>query len=88
MSLPREYGVMLSNEEQMENDDSFNLVDEEVFAFKRKIKLYLKDVVEDQISCTRSERSHSKGSAKKRVKSNMTKTSGSSSRSSGSKQEH
>ena len=85
MSLHREYGVILSEEEQMENDNWFDLVDEGVFAFKRKINLWLKDVKEDQRSCARSERSHSKGSSKKSVKSNMTKTSGTSSRSSGSK---
>ena len=85
MSQHREYGAMLSEEEQMENNDWFDLVDEEVFAFKRKINLWLKNVEEDQRSCARSERSHSKGSAKKSVKSNMTKTSGSSNRSSGSK---
>ena len=85
MSQHREYGAMLSEEEQMENNDWFDLVDEEVFAFKRKINFWLKNVEEDQRSCARSERSHSKGSAKKSVKSNMTKTSGSSNRSSGSK---
>ena len=49
MSLHREYGAMLSEEEQMENGDWFDLVDEEVFAFKRKINLWLKNVTEDQI---------------------------------------
>ena len=47
--------------------------------------MWLKNVKEDQRLCARSERSHSKGSSKERVKSNMTKTSGSSSRLSGSK---
>ena len=74
---------MLNEEEQMENGDWFDLVDEEIFAFKRKINFWLKNV--DQRSCARSERSHSKGSSKKSVKSNMAKSSGSSSRSSGSK---
>ena len=68
----------------MENDDWIDLVDEEVFAFNRKINFWLKNFQEDQ-SCARSERSHSKGSSKKSVKSNMTKTSGSSSISSASK---
>ena len=85
MSLHRKYGAMLSEEEQMENYDWFYLVDEEVFAFKREINLCLKNVEEDQRSCARSERSNSKGSSKKSVKSNITKTSGSNSRSSGSK---
>ena len=80
MSLHREHGSMLSEEEQMETGDWFDLVDEEVFAFKRKINLWLNKVEEDQRSCARSEGSHSKGSPKKSVKSNMTKTSGSSSR--------
>ena len=79
------FGAMLSEEEQMENDDWFDFVDEEVFTFKSKINLWLKKVKEDQRSCVRSEGSHSKESSKKSVKSNMTKTSGSSSRSSGSK---
>ena len=64
MSLHREYGAMLSEEEQMENEDWFDLVDEEFFAFKRKIKLWLKNVEEDQRSCARSERVHCKGSSK------------------------
>ena len=85
MSLHREYSAMLSEEEQMENDDWFDFVEEEVFAFKRKINLWLKNVEEDQKLCARSERSHSKRSFKKIVKSNMIKTSGSSSRSPGSK---
>ena len=85
MSLHRECGAMLCEEEQMENDDWFDFVDEEAFAFKRKINLWLKKVKEDQRLCARSEGSHSKGSFKKSVKSNMTKTSDSSSRSSGSK---
>ena len=74
MSLHMEYGAIVSEEDQMENDEWFDLVDEEVFAFKRKINLWLKNVEEDQ----RSERTHFKGSSKKSVKSNMTKTSGSS----------
>ena len=85
MSLQREYGVMLREEEEVENDDWFDFVDEEVFTFKRKINLWLKNVEEDQRSCARSERSHSKRSFKKSVKSNMIKTLGISSRSSGSK---
>ena len=80
MSLHREHGSMLNEEEQMETGDWFGVVDEEVFTFKRKINLWLKKVEEDQRSCARSEGSHSKGSPKKSVKSNMTKTSGSSSR--------
>ena len=72
MSMHREYSVTLSKEQQMENKDWFDLNDEEVFAFKRKINLWLKNVEKDQRSCTRSERSHSKGSSKKSVKSNMT----------------
>ena len=88
MSLHREYGVVLSEEGQMENDDWFNLVDQEAFAFKRKINLWLKKVEEDQRSYARSEGTHSKGSSKKSVKSNMNKTSGSISRSSGQKQGH
>ena len=83
MSLHREYGAILSKEKQMENDDSFDLTDEEVFAFKRKINLWLKKFKEDQRLCARSEGSHSKESSKKSVKSNMTRTSGRSSRSSG-----
>ena len=85
ISLHREYGAMLSEEKQMDNDYWFDLVDEKIFAFKRKINLCLKNVMEHQRSCARSERSHSKGSSKKSVKSNMNKTSGSTSRSSGSK---
>ena len=85
MSLHREYGDMLKEEEQMENDDWFDFVDEDVFPFKRKINLWLKKVEEDQISSERSKGSHSKRSSKKNVKSNMTKTLGSSSRSRGSK---
>ena len=50
ISLHREYGVMLSEKEQKENDDSFDLVDEEVFTFKRKINLWLKKIKEDQRS--------------------------------------
>ena len=50
MSLHREYGAMLSEEEQMENEDWFDLLDEEFFAFKRKIKLWLKNIEEDQRS--------------------------------------
>ena len=50
ISLHREYGVMLSEKEQKENDDSFDLVDEEVFTFKRKINLWLKKIEEDQRS--------------------------------------
>ena len=69
----------------MENDEWFDLVNEGVFNFKRKIDLWLKNVKEDQRSCANSERSHSKGSSKKIVKSNVTKTSGISSRSNGSK---
>ena len=69
----------------MEKNDWFDLVDEEVFAFKRKTNFWLKKVEEDQRSSARSEGSHSKGSSKESVKSNMTKTLGSSSRSSGSK---
>ena len=65
MSLHREYGAMLSEEEQMENEDWFDLVDEEFFAFKRKIKLWLKNVEEDQRSCPRSERAHSKNHLRK-----------------------
>ena len=85
ISLLREYSVTLSEKQQMENDDWFDLSDEEVFAFKKKINLWLKNVEEDQRSCARSERSHSKGSSEKSVKSNTTKTSGNSSRSSSSK---
>ena len=85
MPLHRAYGTMLSEEEQMENDDWFDLVDEEVIPFKRKVNLWLKKVKEDQRSCTISEGSHSNGSFKKSVKSNVTKTSASNSRSSGSK---
>ena len=33
------FGAMLSEEEQMENDDWFDFVDEEVFTFKSKINL-------------------------------------------------
>ena len=84
MSLHREHVAMLSEEEQMKNDDWFDLVDEEVFAFNRKVNLWLKNFKEDQKSCARSE-SHSKGSSKKSVKPNMTKIPGSSSRSGGSK---
>ena len=40
----------------MENGDWFDLVDEEVFAFKRKINLWLKNVTEDQISCVISKK--------------------------------
>ena len=87
MSLHKEYGATLHEKEQMENDEWIDLTDEEVFAFNRKITFWLKNVQEDQ-SCTRSERSHSKGSSKKSVKSNMNKTSGSSSISSGSKTRH
>ena len=39
MSMHREYSVTLSKEQQMENKDWFDLNDEEVFAFKRKINL-------------------------------------------------
>ena len=85
MSLHREYGVMLREEEEMENNDWFDFFDEEVFTFKRKINLWLKNVEEDQRLCARSERSHSKRSFQKSVKSNMIKTLGTSSRSSGSK---
>ena len=85
MSLHKEYGAMLSEEEQVENDNWFDLVDEEVFAFQRKINFWLKKFKKDQRSYARSEESHSKGSSKKSVKSKMTKTSSSSSRSSGSK---
>ena len=84
MSLHREYGATLKEEEQMENDDWFDLVDEEVFAFKRKINFWLKKVEEDRRSSARSEGSHSKASSKKSVRSNMTKILGSSSRSRGS----
>ena len=77
--------AMLSEEEQMENDDWFHLFDEEVFVFKRKVNLWLKNVEQKQRSCISSERSHSKVSSKKCVKSNMTKTSSSSSKSSGSR---
>ena len=79
MSLHREYGVMLSKEEQIENDDWFDHGDEELFAFKRKINLWLKNIKEDQRPYARSERSHSKESSQKSIKSNLTKTSGSSS---------
>ena len=85
MSLHRENGVMLREEEEMENNDWFDFFDEEVFTFKRKINLWLKNVEEDQRLCARSERSHSKRSFQKSVKSNMIKTLGISSRSSGSK---
>ena len=76
---------MLREEEEMENNDWFDFFDEEVFTFKRKINLWLKNVEEDQRLCARSERSHSKRSFQKSVKSNMIKTLGISSRSSGSK---
>ena len=33
MSLHKEYGAMLSEEEQVKNDNWFDLVDEEVFTF-------------------------------------------------------
>ena len=62
MSLYREYGAMISEQKKMENGDWFNLADEEVFAFKRKINLWLENADEDQRSCTISERIHSKGS--------------------------
>ena len=65
MSLHRKYGAMLSVEEQMENGDWFDFVDEEVFTFKRKINLWLKNAEEDERSRAKSERSHSKGSCKK-----------------------
>ena len=51
ISLLREYSVTLSEKQQMENDDWFDLSDEEVFAFKKKINLGLrktKDHVQDQ----------------------------------------
>ena len=73
--LHREHGAMLSEEEQMENDNWFDLVDEEVFAFKRKTNLWVKkNLEEDQRSCVKSERSHFRGLYKKRVKYNFTKT--------------
>ena len=62
MSLYRDYGAMISEQKKMENGDWFNLADEEVFAFKRKINLWLENADEDQRSCTISERIHSKGS--------------------------
>ena len=71
---------MLSEEQQIENDDLLDLVDKEAFVFKRKINLWLKTVEEDQKSCTSSERSHSKKSSNKCINYNMIKTSGSSSR--------
>ena len=83
MSLHTEYGAMSSEEEQVESDEWFDLVDEKVFAFKRKINLWLNNVEEDQRSCAGSERTHFKGSSRKSFKSSKTKTSGSSSRSSG-----
>ena len=61
---------MLMKEEQMENDDWFDLSDEEVTTFKKKINLWLKNVDEDQRLSARSERHHSKGSSKKSVKFN------------------
>ena len=76
---------MLSEKAQMETDDWFDLVDEEVFAFKRKVNLWLKKVKEDPRSCAKTEGSYSKGSSKKSLKPDITKTLGSSSRSSGSK---
>ena len=42
---------MLSEEEQTENDDWFHLFDEEVFVFKRKVNLWLKNVEQKQRSC-------------------------------------
>ena len=60
MSLHQEYRAMLSEKEQIKNDDWFNLVDEEVVALKREMNLWLKNVEEHQRSCASSERSHSK----------------------------
>ena len=60
MSLHQEYRAMLSEKEQIKNDDWFNLVDEEVLALKREMNLWLKNVEEHQRSCASSERSHSK----------------------------
>ena len=57
MSLHSEYDALLSEEEHVENDDWFDLVYEEVFAFKRKINLWLKNFEKDQRSCARSEKS-------------------------------
>ena len=60
MSPHTEYGVMLSQEEQLKNGDWFDLVYEEIFAFKRTINVWLINAEEDQRSCAKFGRIHSK----------------------------
>ena len=73
MSLNDEYAKMLDAEEQIKNDEWVELLDEEVFNFKRGINIWLKNAEEDQ-SLKASSKFAEKISSKKSIKSSSSKT--------------
>ena len=50
MSLHEEFHAMLEEEEKIESDEWIDIMDKQVFNFKRRVHTWLKNAEEDRIS--------------------------------------